>query len=338
MLNRQEQTDSMGCNFVEQVTDMVYRGILEGKVRLWDSPQKEIPITGSTLQEIEKNAGTQFRDQETIFFYELWNITRKEIITNTIGISFAGKNAANEEVAYGYVDYKDLNEMFMKTRINANASGVYSHTYTTYMLSKNYSYSFIQFGGKTVKSKADSDEIKKTVLKNVPFNSTLLGYYPPDKFVSWLVDIYSEGTDQKSINARKIVKSIEEYFVSNQEMFFNMGGDRITSHIQRNKIKVTRIEVNEIWRKTNEGISYETRSMTIFINDSALNEMSPHAIADMEITIDDKNLSEWIGEKNFGLIITRINAQVIKRKEAYLYYKGLMTAEWNQVINYVVNY
>ncbi len=338
VLNKQAQTDSMGCNFVEQVTDLVYKEIIAGRVKLWDSQQKEIPIGGSTLQEIERNAGVRFQDQETIFIYEMWEITRKEIVTRALGMTFAGKSATGEEVAYGYVDYRDLKELFMSTRINANASGVYSHTFTTYMLSKNFAYDFIQFGGKAVKSTADSDEIKRTILKKMPFNTSLLGFYPPDKLVSWLVDIYSEGTDQKSINARTLVKSIEDYFINNQEVFFNMGGDRIISHIQKNKIKVTRIEVTEIWRKMPDGISYETKSMTIFVNDSTLNSMSPRAIADADIVIEEKLLKEIISEKNFGLIVTKINSQVIKRKDAYLYLKGLMTAEWNQVISYVVNY
>jgi hypothetical protein len=78
--------------------------------------------------------------------------------------------------------------------------------------------------------------------------------------------------------------------------------------------------------------------MIIFVNDSALNIISPKAMADLDIVIGEKQLKDVISEKNFGLIITKINSQVIKRKDAYLYYKGLISAEWNQVISYVVNY
>ena len=51
---RSEQSDTLGCNFVEELTRIVYNEIMTGHTKLWDSPAKEIQITGTTLQEIEK--------------------------------------------------------------------------------------------------------------------------------------------------------------------------------------------------------------------------------------------------------------------------------------------
>jgi len=338
MLRGSEQSDTSGCNFVEQVTALVYKEILENRVKLWDSQLKEIQITGSTLKEIEKNSGVSFMKQETIFIYETWENAKKEIVTKTLGFSFVHRSSTNDEVSFGYVDFKDLNEAFMKSRINTNSNGVYSSTYTTYLLSKNYTYNIVQFAGKQVKSMGESEDIKKSVIGKLKFNESLIGFYPADKFVSYLVDNYTEGTDQKSINTKNFVKALEEYFLNNQEIFFNMGGDRIISHIQRNKIKVTRIEVNEIWRKINGEIQFEPKSMTIYVNDSALNEMSPRAIADMELTVNEMGAVAFLKDKSFNMIITKINSQEIRRQDSYLYYKGLMAAEWNRIIDYVINY
>lgn len=338
MLRKSEQVESYGTNFVDQVNAIVYKEIIENRVKLWDSQQKEIQITGSTLKEIEKNSGVSFLNQETIFIYEKWERTKKELITKTVGFSFVQRNSTDEEVSFGFVDFKDLNEVFLKNRINTNANGNYSSTFTTYLLSKNFAYNIVQFGGKPVKSVGESEEIKKAFVGDQKFNQSLLGFYPPDKFVSYLVDTYSEGTDEKSENSRKLVKQIEEYFITNQEVFFNMGGDRIISHIQRNKIKVTRIEVNELWRKVNNELSFEPKSMIIYINDSAMNEMSPRAIADMEIQINDMNMPAFLKSKTYNMIVTRINSQLIRRQDSYLYYKGLMSADWNKIIEYVVNY
>lgn len=338
MLRGSEQSDTSGCNFVEQVTALVYKEILENRVKLWDSQLKEIQITGNTLREIEKNSGVSFLKQETIFIYETWENSKKEILTKTLGFSFVQRSSTNDEVSFGYVDFKDLNEVFLKTRINTNANGVYSSTYTTYLLSKNYTYNIVQFAGKQVKSMGESEDIKKAVVGKLKFNESLLGFYPSDKFVSYLIDNFSEGTDQKSVNTKSFIKAIEEYFVNNQEVFFNMGGDRITSHIQRNKIKVTRIEVNEMWRKINGEIQFEPKSMTIYVNDSALNEMSARAISEMDVTVDELSPAAFLKNKSFNLIITKINSQEIKRQDSYLYFKGLMSAEWNRVIDYVINY
>src|SRR4051812_30271796 len=67
-----DQSDSLGCNFVEQFTVLVYKEITAGHVKLWDSPAKEIQITGSTLQELERASDTKFIEQEIFFIYENW--------------------------------------------------------------------------------------------------------------------------------------------------------------------------------------------------------------------------------------------------------------------------
>src|SRR5688572_18577178 len=191
MLRRSEQSDTSGCNFVEELTRFVYNEIIANKVSLWDSPSKEIRITGTTLQEIEKNSNTSFIEQENVFMYENWGNNKKEIVTKTLGFSFANRTGATEEVSYGYVDYKDLNELFLKNKINTNANGIYSSTYTTYVLSKNFAFNIVQFAGKPVTSVAESEDIKRTYLKGLKFNESLLGYYPSDKYVSYIIDTYS---------------------------------------------------------------------------------------------------------------------------------------------------
>jgi hypothetical protein len=338
MLKRSEQSDTSGCNFVEQLSALVYDEVLANRIKLWDSQKKDIQITGSTLQSIEKASGVNFREQETVFIYEMWDNSKREVITKTIGFSFVQRGNTAEEVSFGYVDFADIKETFMKSRVNTNASGLYSATFTTYMLSKNFAFNIVQFGGKPIRSTGESDDILKSYVGNLSFNQTLLGYYPPDKSVNYIVDHMTEGNDEKSANSKRFIKKIEEYLLQNQEVFFNMGGDRVVSHIQKNKFKVTRIELREIWRKMEGNITYDPRSMVIYVNDTALNEMNGKAIAAFEINLEDKTLVDFLKEKNYNLIITQINSQIIPRKDSFLYYRALMTAEWNKVIQFVVNY
>jgi hypothetical protein len=338
MIKRSEQSDTSGCNFVEQLSGLVYDEVLANRVKLWDSQKKDIQITGTTLQSIEKASGVNFRDQETIFIYEMWDNSKREVISKTIGFSFVQRGNTAEEVSFGYVDFSDLRETFMKTRVNTNASGLYSATFTTYMLSKNFAYNIVQFGGKPVRSTGESDDILKSFVGALLFNQTLLGYYPPDKYVSYIIDHLTEGSDSKAENSKKLLRKIEDYLLQNQEVFFNMGGDKVVSHIQKNKFKVTRIELREIWRKVESAITYDPRSMVIYVNDTALNEMNGKAIMDFEVNLDDKSLTEFLKEKQYNFIITQINSQTIPRKDSFLYYRALMTAEWNKVIQFVVNY
>lgn len=338
MLKSSEQVDTSGCNFVQQVASLVYDEIMANRIKIWDSQRKDIQLTSSTIRSIEKSSGVSFKDQETVFFYEIWNNTRKEITTRTIGISFVQKSNTSEEVSFGYVDYSDLNELFMKTRVNTNASGLYSATFTTYMLSKYFAYNIVQFGGKPIRSSGESEDIRKAFLGDLRFNETLLGFYPPDKFVSYIIDDLTQGTDDKIANSKLLIKKVHEYLLQNQEVFFNMGGDRIVSHIQKNRFKVTRIEVNEIWRKVEGNITYDPRSVVIYVNDSALNELNSRTLSGFEVTINDQTLVEFLKNKQFNLIINKINSQNIPRKDSYLYHRALLVAEWNKVIRYAVNY
>ncbi len=338
MLNRSDQVDTLGCNFVQEVTALVYQEIIGNRVKLWDSQKKEIQIIGSTVQEIEKHSNVKFTGLESIFLYELWDNNKREVSTKTLGISFIHRGNTNEEVAFGYVDFKELHELFLRTRINTNANGVYSATYANYLLSKKFIFNIAQFGGKPVKTVSESEEIKQNYIRNLKFNETLIGFYPPDKYISYIIDTFTEGSDKKSVNSKSLSKKLEEYFFKNQEVFFNLGGDRITSHLQKNKLKVTRIEVNEIWRKSGEDILYDTKSVLIYVNDSALNEINQKSVKELFFTINDKDLFSFLRSKDFNLIITKINSQEVKRKDAILYHKALLTMQWNRLIEYVMSY
>src|SRR4029078_1827818 len=125
--------------------------------------------------------------------YEYWENNRQEILTQTIGFSFVHRGNTEEEVTFGYVDYADLKQLFLKTKINTNASGNYSSTFATYVLSKNFIYNIVQFGGKALRTSGESEDTKIAYVKNLKFNESLIGYYPPDKFVSYIIDSFTEG-------------------------------------------------------------------------------------------------------------------------------------------------
>lgn len=337
MVNSSAQTDTSGCNFVEEFTELIFNDIMNKKVPLWDSKSKEIQISPSTLLQLEKNSGISFKKTETVFIYEFWEAGKKEVSSKTIGFSFINKTEAGE-VSFGYVDYADVEKILLSNRINTNANGIYSATYTTYILSKKYTFNIVQFNGQPVKSMGDSDKLLKEFKGDLPFNTSLLGYYPPDKFVSSIIDTFTEGTDEKTVNSKNLTKSIESFLLANEEEFYNLGGDRIVSYLQKNKFKVTKVEVNEIWRKIQGELKIETRSLTIFVNDSALKTLSPEEYRKLGVTIGDVPLQDVLDARNFNYIITRINSQAIRRQDSYIYQRALLNAEWNRVIQYVLGF
>ena len=118
-----EQNDSTGCNFVKEVVRVVYETVISGKAKMWDSPDKEIQIMPASLQQIEKSSETSFLEQDIIFIYEFWTNTNRDLKSTTKGFLFSNKSKTGEEVAYGYVDFAELQEPFMRSRITVNANG-----------------------------------------------------------------------------------------------------------------------------------------------------------------------------------------------------------------------
>jgi hypothetical protein len=107
MVKSSEQSDTSGCNFVEELTELIYNEIINKKVTLWDSQSKEIPISPSTLVQIEKNSRVSFRKLETVFIYELWEAGKKEVTTRTLGFSFTHRGEQGD-VSLGYVVFLDV--------------------------------------------------------------------------------------------------------------------------------------------------------------------------------------------------------------------------------------
>ncbi len=332
---RSEQSDTLGCNFVEELTRIVYNEILSSRTKLWDSPAKEIQITGSTLQEIEKSSGTRFTDQEIIFIYEYWSASAKTLSSVTQGFSFNTKNKAGEDVSYGYVDYKDVQDAFLSARVNTNANGNFNASILNYINTKEYVYNILQFGGEVVKGVSESQHIKENFIGGNKFNPTYFtSVETPQKMVTYEIDFQNSIDNKKMVASKQFINAIQNYLAENKEVLYNLGGDQIITHLEK-KWNITKVMVKEIWKKTDNVISYAPVSVIIFVNDSALSEIPFRDMIKMEIQIDGKSWIELLKAKNFQMNITQINAQKIARREAYLYLKALQNAEWNKLIEYV---
>lgn len=333
-----EQADSLGCNFVQQVTALVYNLILDNKIKLWDSQQKEIQITGPSLKEIEKTSGTEFLKQDIIFIYEMWISSKRELSSKTIGFTFLDKDSRGQEVAYGYVDFNDVRSFFMNTNVETNADGYFNQTFMYFLSRKNFNFNVVQIYGKVLSNVTESQEALATFKGKLEFGGDI-DAEDEIKSVTYVIDRKSTIDSAKSANAKAMFETIENYLLENKEEFYNLGGDRLENYVKGNfKIYVTAIEVHEFWKKINDQIIYEPRGVTIFVNDSALNTIPLMDLVRLELNVGEKRFVIMLIEKQFNLIISRINYQKIPRKEAFLYYKALQTFNWNQVIEFVKYY
>jgi hypothetical protein len=153
-----------------------------------------------------------------------------------------------------------------------------------------------------------------------------------------LIENNKNTDDSKALNSRELIKQVENYLAVNEEIFYNLGGDKFADYIGQNKIRVTKIEVNEIWKKSTDGIYYLPKTVKIFVNDSSLNTISFNEFGDFHLDINSKSTLQLFSEKDYSFVITQINSQKISRKESYLYFKALMTYDWGKLTEFVKYY
>lgn len=334
-----EQHDTTGCNFIKELCSISYAAILDGKAKLWDSPAKEIQLFAPSLLEIERSSQTKFVDQEIVFIYEMWSNVGKDLKSNTTGFLFSNKNSVGEEVAYGYVEYNDLQEACLRNRIKLNANANYNSTLAAYIYSKNFNYKILQFAGKVIDNATDSRLIKENFIGERKFNaSSFATNEVQQKMVGWNLDFGAALTGSKADSSRLFIASLTTYLMENEELLYNLGGDKIVNSVQNGKWKVTRVEFRELWKKVNNEVLCDPSSMVVFINDIPLAEIPYREMIKMEFKVGALPWLEFIKSKSYALNITSINNQEIQRAESFIFLKALNTYDWNKVTEFVKFY
>lgn len=333
-----DQHDTLGFNIVKNIVSEVYALIMSQQAKLWDGPEKEIHITAASLRQIENASNTSFLNQDVIFIYENWDRTKAGIITQTVGFRFATKNEKGEEVSYGFLDYADVKNHFLRTRMKVNANGNYETTFAYALLKKNFAFNLIQYGAQTITAGGVSREILSDLTSKFSFNPAVKQQQGEEKLIQYAVEYAKAPQGNKQTEANQLLAQVELFLQNNEEVFFNLGGDRILNHIRKGRIKVTKLEVTEFWKKYNGRISRETQSLTIFVNDSALQSLSFNDFLLLGIQSSDKSMYEIFKEREFAFVIKTINDAAIPRKDAHLYLKALETYDWSKLTEFVKYY
>src|SRR6187551_874104 len=104
------QTDTTGCNFVTELSSLVYREVMAGRTKLWDSPEKELRIAPASLQAICEGSRVQMGADsgQLIYIYEYWEEQKEEIKSRTLGFLFSSRSPNGKEISFGYVEYSDI--------------------------------------------------------------------------------------------------------------------------------------------------------------------------------------------------------------------------------------
>ena len=331
-LQKNHQSDSIKGNLLNILPDLLYGKILNGQVILWDSPKKQIKISAESLKNIENASRTKFSESINLFIYENWNIKKKEVENKIIGLAFTNKDGKGEDVSYGFIDYNDIAVWMKKTPMPSGADGFYKINIDQKIKNKEYNYSILQYGSKIIKT-ADSKKLINETFKERKIVSDAPSI-KEEKMISYSIENTSRIEGREVENSRLFFRAVEDFLKSNEEVYFNMGGQKISSHLQHTKFKVDRIEINEIWKKNDGKIDYAPESIRISVNGNFLEPIGIKELMSWNMQLGFRTADDFIKEKNFYYILFKINEQDIKTYDALKYAKALASEDWRNIIAY----
>ena len=338
-LKADEQEDTLGVNVVNEITKVVYAAIKEDKVKLWDSPKKEVAISFNSLKQIEKSSGLNFIDQQLIYIYDVWNNEKKKLISETQGFLFSSKLENGEAVVFGYVEYEGLKSIIATSSPFINANGDCYINLNNNLNRKNYNYQILQFGDKVINNITDSKLLKESYIGSNKFNVGAIAKDSVEsKFIEWTISSSEKLSGKKAQASRDFINALTTYFNQNMEVLYNLSGKNAEEILQNGTWEISSVSFAEIWKKSDTGIKSTPLWMSVSIDSVVIDSIYMDNLVNWEFTVNDLNWLDYIQQKNFLYLIVKVNSEVIPIEKSIKYQKGLFTHKWNNLINFVELY
>jgi hypothetical protein len=309
--------------------------ITEGKVALWDSPDKSFKISPEALSAIETSSKTQFLRSMDVFLHEFWSSTKRKTTFTIMGVSFINQNAQGK-VSYGYIDFTECWNEVQNYLIECNVNGPAELNLVNAMYSRNYNFNVVQFGKKNFRNKPE-DAIK---VRDKAFytNRYIEGLYtiPLTKNIQYIIE--PDVNEPKEIG-NVLFTNIQDYLNNNKEVLFNIGGSRYFDYKTfKSEVSVTRLEVNEYWTKKDGYVDYEIKSIVIFVNNRKLDPLSIDVLLNWELLYNFKTAEDVLREKKFNYSLIKLNNTFVTETDSPKFIKSLEKYSWTQVSRYVKFY
>ncbi len=328
-INKHQQSDTVGFNLVDGAYKLFYKYILDGSVKLWDSPAKKIQITPEALQSIEKQNDLDFRQSEDLFVYEYWKLYKKDFEFQVIGFSFFARNDKRDKVNFGYIDASDVQSLLSRVVIATNINGPTNLSYWHALMSKSYQFNIAKFGNvDLVKNPSLAFDLKRDIFNSRKIKTNKYVITPTKE-----VEYFVYPSVDSSTGSYYLCHAIESYYNSNRHTYYNETPAPSVNYLDINtKLKVTRIDVSEIWMKNERNqISYTPQRIRIYINEVPMPEISVLDLSKKTILIQFRPINEFLKEKEFKYTLKRVNFEPIYGYEADEIKTALYTKDWNKI-------
>lgn len=341
-LDYARQNDSIGFNLVNDLPKSIYKEILSGRIPLWDSPKKNIRITGAALRKLEENTNTKFTRTNNLFINEVWSHKGRNTKFVILGFSFFNekinkKDKTIEKLNYGYVEMKSAYQFLVNTQIKVNVNGPASLTFYQALMSRAYHFNLVQFGNNDFKD----DASKSIQIKNKAFGKKAridAKYEIPN--TKRVVLIIKKDSEHPSNSGNVLIEGFESFFNVNREEFFNIGGANYYDYkTYKSGLKITRLEVEETWIKRKDGlVERKIETVTFYINNKKMRPLTIDEINSYNLLIIFKTPQDIIREKKYNYQIFKLNGNYIAEEQSHKYIEALNKYYWSQVSRFVKFY
>ncbi len=330
MVEREAQVDTLGYNFVTDLSKDVYGWIRSGEVILWDSPERKVKLSYNDLQGVELRTQSFFKTSRNVYIYEYWTSDKKKTSFTVDGIYFTGSNYKGIDVIFGFVEFKGpLKELFENTPIHVNANGYSGATLYSVLMNKSYQYTLIYFDNFPVVKFKTSRKIVATAFYP---NKQVWNYIEtkPTKLVEYGWDSLSD--DQMAMS-QKVETALNVFFNSNRQEFLNLGGDKIYSFLKDAPVSISNIHVIEIWTKDKDGnIFFTPQLINLYVNGFQLQPVSFDKLETWKILMKDESLTAFLSAKDYQYTLLKINDSMIPYPLAQSYKDALFANSWNHIL------
>lgn len=341
-LDYARQNDSVGFNLVSELPKTLYKEILSGRIALWDSPKKNVRITGVALKKLEETTGTRFTRTNNLFINEVWSHKGRNTKFVILGFSFFNekvnkKDKSIEKLNYGYVEMKAAYNFLVNQPIKVNVNGPAKLTFYQALMSRQYHFNLVQFGNNHFKD----DASKSIEIKNKAFGKKAkieaLYEIPNTKKITLII---KKDSEHPSNSGNVLIEGFESFFNVNREEFFNIGGANYYDYkTYKSGLKITRLEVEETWIKLENGlIERNIDYVTFYINNKKMKPLSIEEINAYNLLIIFKTPQDIIKEKKYNYQIFKLNGNYISQEQSHKYVEALNKYYWSQVSRFVQFY
>ncbi|MDZ4839754.1 MAG: hypothetical protein SGJ04_07080 [Bacteroidota bacterium] len=333
-VNSSFQDDSLGHNVVKDLTNNSINWVNSSKIKLYNSPEKKFIIKSIIGNEAELNVSTLYKCN-AVMLVEDWQAKKKYNSTKLKGIIFIKSDAINpnNDELLGYIDCNQtVLQLLSETRPYENLSGNYNFSLLGVLNLHRFNYDIVTKDNFALKTEKDREKVKKRYYSDFNYDTVI-----NTKLVRYVI---KTGVNTGSEFSRDIIFRLQDFFISNPQEFYNIGGDKIMEVSNYPSILISGLVVTEVWQCIDGNpIGYIIR-VNIEQAGLELNTISTNQFTEWGVFFyDGKTIEQVIAEKKFRWELKQVNSQALNIYIRERVKDHLNNCNWKALINttYTIN-